>query len=213
MTERYEDGLPIDVAAALGATDREVAEITEDGATLIAVTASRTYGATADEVWSALVEPDRLRRWFLPVSGDLREGGEFATEGNASGRILRCDPPRLLRVTWGADNSVVRVALTEDAGSTTLQLRHTIPIELAQNGAGALFVGPGWDPALVGLAAHLAGRSPEDPVVAEASPRGQELTRSSMDLWADAVRRSGTATDEELAGMIEMVASHWAPDL
>src|ERR1022692_1430641 len=43
---------------------------------------------------------DRFRRWFLPVSGDLRLGGRFQIEGNASGTIERCDPPKGFTATW-----------------------------------------------------------------------------------------------------------------
>src|SRR5215210_5060632 len=43
----------------------------------------RTYDAPIDDVWSACTEPERLNRWFLPVSGDLRPGGSFSLQGNA----------------------------------------------------------------------------------------------------------------------------------
>lgn len=74
----------------------------------------------------------------------LRAGGTFQTEGNAGGEIPRCEAPRLLRVTWGGETSVVelRLAPTGDI-ATTLELDHTVLIEMAGSGAGALFVGPG----------------------------------------------------------------------
>jgi uncharacterized protein YndB with AHSA1/START domain len=60
----------------------------------------RTYDAPIEDVWDACSDPDRLKRWFSPVSGDLRLGGRFQIEGNAGGEVLRCEPPRLLAVSW-----------------------------------------------------------------------------------------------------------------
>jgi hypothetical protein len=60
----------------------------------------RRYHAPIQDVWEACTDPERLNRWFLPVSGDLRAGGRFRLEGNAGGEVLRCEPPRLLTVTW-----------------------------------------------------------------------------------------------------------------
>jgi uncharacterized protein YndB with AHSA1/START domain len=31
----------------------------------------------ADDLWSALTDPQRLARWIVEVEGDLRLGGEF----------------------------------------------------------------------------------------------------------------------------------------
>ena len=54
----------------------------------------RPYEAAHEDVWDALTDPDRIVRWFLPVTGDLRPGGRFCLEGNASGDIVRCEPHR-----------------------------------------------------------------------------------------------------------------------
>jgi uncharacterized protein YndB with AHSA1/START domain len=45
----------------------------------------RRYHATVEDVWEACTDPVRLSRWFPKVSGDLRVGGRFSIEGNASG--------------------------------------------------------------------------------------------------------------------------------
>jgi uncharacterized protein YndB with AHSA1/START domain len=68
-----------------------------------------------EDVWDACTTPDRLKRFFLPVSGDLRVGGHFEFKGNAGGEILRCAPPTQLRVTWVYGNgpaSEVELRLT-----------------------------------------------------------------------------------------------------
>ena len=57
-------------------------------------------------------EPGRLGHWFLDAHGDLREGGTFQLRDNAHGTILRCQPPRLLRLTWEyGDRAVDEVEL------------------------------------------------------------------------------------------------------
>jgi hypothetical protein len=38
----------------------------------------------------------------MPISGDLRVGGRYRLEGNASGTIERWDPPRSFAATWSA---------------------------------------------------------------------------------------------------------------
>ena len=48
-------------------------------------------------MWDACTDPERIGRWFLPVSGDLRLGGRYQLEGNAGGEILRCEPPTCSR--------------------------------------------------------------------------------------------------------------------
>src|SRR5258708_24042622 len=67
------------------------------------------------------------RRALLPIIGDLRLGGHYQFEGNAGGTIRRCEPPRLLAVTWemGGSPSWLTISLAEDpAGGTRLELEH-----------------------------------------------------------------------------------------
>ena len=56
-----------------------------DGRTVVL---RRTYAADIADVWDALTNIERIPRWFLPVSGDLRLGGRYQFEGNAGGRIV-----------------------------------------------------------------------------------------------------------------------------
>src|SRR5262245_15413379 len=73
----------------------------------------RTYAARVEDVWDAITDPDRIGRWFLPVTGDLRLGGRYQLKGNAGGEILRCEPPRLLAVTWVIGDNPSDVDVTE----------------------------------------------------------------------------------------------------
>ncbi len=196
-----------DLLQELAAIHRRVA--TDAAHDTVSVTVSRTYGADADDVWDALTNPERLPRWFYPVSGDLTVGGTFQLEGNAGGEIRRCERPTQLEVTFGGPESVVDVRLTADAGATTVTLTHTVPLAMAGSGAGALFVGPGWDGALLGLGLHLGGTVVGDPLEAASSPEVVEFNRGSIERWADAVQTSGTATAEEVAGAREAAVAQY----
>lgn len=204
----------IDIASQLKAIDREVTKRPgPDGEEEVCVQIRRTYAAAVTDVWDALTDPDRMKRWFLPVSGDLQPGGTFQLEGNAGGDILSCEPPRLLKVTFGGPTSLVELRLSPDGdGRTTLQLEHTVPIAIAQNAAGALFVGPGWDGAFVALDRYLEGDVSDDPVAAANSPEGLELSRQSVDAWVATVRSSGSATPEEIEVATEMARGQFVPD-
>jgi uncharacterized protein YndB with AHSA1/START domain len=187
-----------DLLEELAAIHRSVA--TDTAAETVSVVLSRTYRAHADDVWDALTNPERIPRWFYPISGDLRVGGSFQLEGNAGGEILRCDPPTALEVTFGGPQSVVRVLLAESDGATTLELTHSVPLAMAGSGAGALFVGPGWDGALLGLGMHVRGAAIGDPLAMANSPEVVEFNKGSIEQWTKAIESSGTATSEEIAG-------------
>jgi uncharacterized protein YndB with AHSA1/START domain len=203
----------INIAEQIGAISREVSrEHTESGET-VAVTLQRRYDADQADVWQAITEPDRVRRWFLPLTGDLREGGNFQLEGNASGDIMTCEPPRHLMVTFGGESSIVDVQLSDDGQQTLLTLTHSVPIELAGSGAGALYVGPGWDAALLGLALHLAGEFTGDPVAAANSPEAQDFNVSSIKVWVAAIEESGTADADAISAAQQASLAQFAPDL
>jgi len=171
-----------------------------------AVVLRRTYPAAVADVWEACTDADRLSRWFLPVTGELRLGGHYQLEGNAGGEILHCEPPRLLKVTWifGADpaeaagTSEVELRL-EALGpeETRLELVHAgieTPERWTEFGPGA--TGVGWDLALLGLNQYLGGELVADPADWEASPEIVEYSRRSAWAWADAHRAAGGPADE-----------------
>lgn len=198
----------IDIAEQIGAIRREVAE---DG-DLVRVRMDRRYPSAAEDVWDALTDPGRIRRWLLPISGDLRVGGTFQLEGNAGGEILDCDPPSLLRVTFGDASSVVEVRLDGEGRETVLTLDHTVPKALAGSVAGALYVGPGWDGALLGLALNLEGQVTDDPAAAASSPEAQEFSRASIQAWVRVVEASGGADAETIEGARQAAMAQFAPD-
>jgi uncharacterized protein YndB with AHSA1/START domain len=189
----------IDPTAYLGAVVRSVATREHEGKPARAVIAARNYDTTIDDLWDALTNAERIPRWFLPVTGELRLGGRYQFEGNAGGEITRCEPPRLLAVTWeyGGGTSWLTVTLTANAaGGTGLELEHVAHVEDGRwdrFGPGA--VGVGWDLALMGLARHLASGAPVDRADAMAwlmSDEGKAFMRALSEAWGRASIVAGT---------------------
>jgi uncharacterized protein YndB with AHSA1/START domain len=203
----------IDIAKEIGAISRHVRQQHTERGEVVAVTLQRHYAADVADVWQAITDPDRVRRWFLPLTGDLREGGNFQLEGHAGGDIVTCEPPRHLVVTFGGESSIVEVVLAGEGDETMLTLNHSVPIELAGNGAGALYVGPGWDGALLGIALHLAGDGTGDPVAAANSPEVQDFNVSSIREWVAAIEASGTADADAISAAQQASLAQFAPDL
>jgi uncharacterized protein YndB with AHSA1/START domain len=129
---------------------------------------TRTYATTVEDLWDACTDPERLRRWYVPVTGDLRVGGEFQQVNMGSGTILECHPPRLLRVSLGggADEIEVRLAPGADADTATLEIQHATTLDSHDIGGeryDAIFcMGGGYYPRLLALDRHLRGTLPED---------------------------------------------------
>jgi uncharacterized protein YndB with AHSA1/START domain len=199
----------MDFIAAAGLMRREVVSTTHDGKLARAVVAERTYDADVEDVWDAITNAERIPRWFLPVSGDLRLGGRYQLEGNAGGTITACDAPHHLAVTWEFGGSVtwVEVHISPADDGTTLRLAHVAHIDDAQweeFGPGA--VGIGWDLTLTALAEHL---DTGEQVVADlASPDALEFMRASSDDWCRASIDAGTPPERASAAAARTTAAY-----
>lgn len=145
--------MPIDVARHVDAVTREVESREHEGRMARVVLASRTYDTAIEDVWDALTSAERIPRWFLPITGELRLGGRYQLQGNAGGEITKCEPPRHLAVTWEFAGSVswVTVQLSPDPHrGTRLEREHIAHVGddlWDQFGPGA--VGVGWDLAIL----------------------------------------------------------------
>lgn len=189
--------MSFDPVAAAGLVTREVRSGSRGGAATKVVIARRTYDAAQTDLWDAVTNPDRIPRWFLPVSGDLRPGGHYQLDGNAGGVVEHCAEPESFAVTWefGGMLSWLAVTLIPDRERTTLELVHEEPLDAGrwrQFGPGA--VGIGWDLALMGLTRHLdtaATVNPEEAAAFAVSPEGAELIRSAAASWAGAATAGG----------------------
>jgi uncharacterized protein YndB with AHSA1/START domain len=122
------------------------------------------YATDIDDLWEAITTRERLARWMVDYTGDLREGGTWAvaTEGDeepwATGTITSCDAPHLFTTTWhaiGEDPTELTVTLEGVDGGTRMRLVHT--------GIQSIFYGAGWQTYFERLAAEVAGEPiPED---------------------------------------------------
>jgi uncharacterized protein YndB with AHSA1/START domain len=106
----------IDVEHEISSTHRELGGRSLAAGEARVVTIRRVYDTTVEDLWDACTNPERIPRWFLPVSGDLREGGRYQLEGNAGGTISRCDPPTGFDATWeyGGEVSWIELRLSAD---------------------------------------------------------------------------------------------------
>ena len=203
--------MDFDVEGHLGAVERAVRSLERDGRAARAVTLSRRYAATVEELWDAVTNGERIPKWFLPVSGDLREGGRYQLEGNAGGVITACERPSRLALTWEYGGSVGWVdALLGDDGADgpRLILTHTQHLSDHWTEYGPAAVGIGWEMGLVGLALHLA--RPEAPKLDEAafaaSRAGKAFMARSGEGWGEAAAESGEDPEAARAAARRTVA-------
>lgn len=180
---------------------REVRNGEREGRPTRVVVARRTYATDQADLWNALTDPERLPRWFLPVSGELRPGGRFQVEGNAGGVVMHCDEPESFTVTWEMGEAVswVGITLAPVADGTMLELAHEALADdpaaaefWAQFGPGA--VGVGWDLALLGLGLHLGSGEPVDRAAADTftfSGEGRAFVEQAATGWADGAIAAG----------------------
>jgi uncharacterized protein YndB with AHSA1/START domain len=207
----------IEVAHQINAVRRQVGTCVLEAGEARTITISQTYDASIDDVWDACTNPERIPRWFLPISGDLRVGGRYQLEGNAGGKIERCDPPNSFAATWeyGGDVSWIEVRLsTQPKSGTRFELEHIAHVDderWAEFGPGA--VGVGWDMGLMGLASHLSSGQALDPregATWAASVQGKAFVSLSSQRWCDASVAAGTDQADAQAAAARTTAAYTA---
>ncbi|WP_346623747.1 SRPBCC domain-containing protein [Blastococcus montanus] len=210
-----------DVLDELAATHRAMGKGSVPAGEAYTIELRRRYEAQIDDVWDAVTSPERLHRWLSLVTGDLRLGGTFELGSGEHGEILRCEPPRLLKVSWlyGPDadawpgTSEVEVRLVPGpTGDTEFTLIHAAVVEeplFPTYGPGA--GGVGWDLHLLALTRLLAGDGTADHEVVQQSPEGREFIRRSAAAWGDAHLAAG-GEPEHVAAAVEATTTFYAPD-
>lgn len=148
----------------------------------------RLLPAPAGTVWAFLVEPEKRALWLAGGPMELRPGGkvelvfnnaalcdpgdappekyrEHAGESRMHGRVIVCEPPRLLRYSWAEPEEGIG---TEQGSEVTFELTprgkdHTLLIlthRRLKPGEQAQGVLAGWHAHLGILADRVAGRTP-----------------------------------------------------
>ncbi|MFF3484306.1 SRPBCC family protein [Streptomyces sp. NPDC002701] len=122
---------------------------------------TRSYRASADDVWASVTEPERTARWFGPWRGQAAAGltveVQMVFEESAPWcpvRIEACEPPRRLAISMEdeAGSWSMELLLSENDGTTELRLVHHLASteHLGQTG-------PGWEYYLDMLTAARTG--------------------------------------------------------
>ncbi len=182
----------IDVSHQISAVRRTLGDQVLEGKEARVLTISQVYDTDVDDLWDACTNPERIPRWFLPVSGELEVGGKYQLEGNAGGTVERCDPPKSFAATWefGGNVSWIEVRLTPEGDGTRFELEHVAHVDERWDEFGPGAVGIGWDGALVGLVLHLsAPGTAVDPEAAMAwmmSADGIRFMTASNEAWYEA---------------------------
>ena len=128
-----------------------------DGGTRVVIF-DRLYRTSVADLWEACTDPDRLARWFAPVSGDLEEGGTFVIhfddDDTPRCRVTACTAPTGFTWEWPQADavSVVTVEVAQDPAGARLRLRHVGLTHTQATGYAA-----GWDTYVRRLEAWLSG--------------------------------------------------------
>ncbi|MEO1244150.1 MAG: SRPBCC family protein [Pseudomonadota bacterium] len=188
--------MQFDFSTYLGEVTRTVSELEREGKPARNVTLERSYDTTTEDLWDAITNPERLPRWFLPISGELQLEGQYQFEGNAGGMITECVPPRLLSVTWEMGGGISWVAVRispEGIAGSRLTLSHICPVDDHWEKYGPGAVGIGWDLGLCGLTVHLLGGGADrfDEEAFAGSTEGKALIASASEDWGRAAVAAG----------------------
>ena len=189
--------MDFDIESYFNTVERTVVSVECEGKPAHAVTISRIYATTVDDLWDAVTDVERIPQWFLPVSGELEPGGRYQLEGNAGGVITACEQPSYFSLTWefGGDVSRVDVSISDDgADAARITLAHTSHLSEHWHEYGPGATGVGWELALIGLALHVEHPAEPRPDEVEfvTSPEGKALISASSDGWAQAAVVAGT---------------------
>jgi uncharacterized protein YndB with AHSA1/START domain len=141
------------------------------------------FDTDINDLWSALIDPVRVARWYGQVEGDLRPGGDFrllvhGSGWEGTGRVEACEPPQRLvvrtRELSQQFDTTLEATLTADGDQTILVIEaHGLPLDKLP------FYGVGWQIHVEDLAAHIAGGERGD-----AEARWAELVPAYQDLAA-----------------------------
>jgi uncharacterized protein YndB with AHSA1/START domain len=131
--------------------------ILERGEDTVTVRFTRQLAHPRERVWRALTEPEHREAWFpTTIDGRLEPGAPLSFSfaklelPRMSGRMLACEPPKLLEFIWG--DETLRFELTAHEAGTLLSFTATF----AEAGKAARDAA-GWHVCLDRLAAETGG--------------------------------------------------------
>ncbi|MEO1323301.1 MAG: SRPBCC domain-containing protein [Pseudomonadota bacterium] len=195
----------MDYGNAFGIEFRETTELVFEGKPARAVSGIRTYSTDVEDLWDALTNPDRIPRWFLPITGDLNEGGNYQLQGHAGGKITKCEPPKFFHATWeyGDDISWLQVLVSKVEKGSELSLTHIMLKDDKGNEHwekyGPAATGVGWDLAFLALDYVLSNANAIIDAAENAAwlttVAGKLFVRDAAKKWGEAHTFAGEAKD------------------
>lgn len=206
----------IDVDHQINAVRRTVGRRVLEAGEAHVVTISKVYDTTVEDLWDCCTNADRIPRWFLPVTGDLRIGGRYQLEGNAGGEVLTCEPPHRFTATWVMGDAVswIEVTIAPEDGHARFTLEHLALPDDHWGSFGPGAVGIGWELGLLGLYLHLFSGEAVDPSSFEtwsASEDGQRFVVESGTAWGVADEARGEDPEVAKAAAERTIAAYTAP--
>jgi uncharacterized protein YndB with AHSA1/START domain len=143
-----------------------------------AVRLERLLPGPIERVWSFLTDSEKRGRWLASGNWELHAGGRielhFAHDKlsaeptppkyrdmpmNFTGKVLRCEPPRLIEFTWLESNGVTS-EVTFELSPRGDQVALTITHRKIANRQELLDIAGGWDVHVGILEDVFAGRTP-----------------------------------------------------
>jgi uncharacterized protein YndB with AHSA1/START domain len=122
---------------------------------------------SVDEIWGALVKPEKITAWLMPVSGKLAKGGAFRLGDLAEGSISVCEPKRRLSIDLVRGTSRQMIDITFGEEGKGKSKHRNIVVKITANLAdlpegnwqklGPAALGMGWELVAQALQDYLAG--------------------------------------------------------
>lgn len=189
-----------DYSNAHGIDRRVVSDAEHQGKPVRVLNGARVFDADTVEVWDAVTNVERLPHWFATITGELKLGGSYQLQGNAGGKIIRCDPPTAFDVTWEFQDNVswVTVRLESVENATRLTLEHLLGKDEASEahwkkyGPGA--TGVGWEYGFLALDLYLSAGQPvseSETIAWSATVEGKAFIDNSAKEWGEAHIHAG----------------------
>ena len=161
-----------------------------------------------DDVWAALVKPEKIAHWLTPVSGKLAKGGAFRLGDLAEGSITVCEPKRRLGIDLirGTARQMIDITFGEEGKGKSKQRSITVKITANLGDLppgnwqkfGPAALGMGWElvaqALLEYLAAGQAAPRTGDITSFAASAEGRAFCTQSFSGWRDAAIAGGADT-------------------
>lgn len=169
-----------------------------------------------DDVWSALVKPEKLALWLMPVTGKMSKGGEVQLGDLAQAKVAVCEPKRRLSLILMRGGSQQALDITfSEAGKGKAKSRNlTVTVAARKSDLpsgiwdkyGPAVVGIGWELACKSLLAYLDTRKapPKTGAISAfaASAAGRAYLGEAFGAW-----RAAAAGGADAAGMAEAPTS------